>query len=198
MLLEVVKITAALLILYSYLPYIRGILKKETKPSISTWGLLSVFDLALCIAQVKKGYLDPSIVTATMGPVYISYLLYKQKAHASWELKDSICVGFGGIGISCWIITNDPIWGICFFLSTISAAFVPTMIRAWNNPERENFQSWILKLVGFGISVCCVLLTSPWRESIESKVKYLAQPVVCLILQVVMVAILMKPSRSKN
>lgn len=190
MIVETIKIIASLLILYSYYPYIQGILRKETKPSISTWMLLSIFDLALCIAQAKKGYLDPSIVTATMGPFYISYLLYKQNAHTTWSLIDSICVGFGGIGITYWIMTNDPIWGIIFFLSTISAAFAPTISRAWKNPERENFQSWMYKLVGFGISVCCVLLTSPWRESIVNTTKYLAQPVVCLVLQVIMVAIL--------
>jgi hypothetical protein len=129
----------------AYIPYVRDILKRTTKPERASWIIWSLEYAALFAAQAAKGATDSLwlIGLQLLGVLVIAAL--------------SIRYGFGGFGkgkivlLGCailaliaWHFTNNASLAIIILVGIEMAAIVPTLIKTYRNPETETLSTWAI------------------------------------------------------
>lgn len=165
-------------------PYIRAILRGETKPMKSTWLVWATLDWFTCWGMWQQESLNGQIVGVSIGATTIAVLAWR-KGRTGWSLLDGACLTFCIVGIVLWRWSGNPDVSITLNLSVILVATLPTFRNAWRNPQNENWLSWLLAWC----SCVSVMTTLDW-----SSLAQVAQPIVFFIIETTMLyLILIRP-----
>lgn len=148
-----IEYVVVILMIASYIPYIKGIWKGVIMPQISTWMCWAMLDWLLWVAMLQKGAVNGSVTAATLGATTITIVtLFKGKT--GWSQIDTVsCLG-ALVGAILWFCT-DALWAIVSFLSGIIIATIPTIQKIWIDPDKERkaLLSWALRATGCLISL---------------------------------------------
>jgi hypothetical protein len=139
--LEYFVIVAAFASLLAAFVYIRSMFKGQTKPNRVTWLMWSIAPFIATAASVSTG------VSWAVVPVFMSglspFLIFissflKKKAY--WKLSsfDYLCGISAIIALILWYLTKEPNLAIIFAIVSDGSAALPTLAKAWRNPETES------------------------------------------------------------
>lgn len=171
---------AFVLFLVAFLPYMRAIILRETKPAKSSWTVWGILDFIVFVTMWKQGVLNSQILAAVLGAGFIVVLSLKF-GEGGWTLQDKICLLGAAVGIVLWYVFDSPFLAMMTSLAVILWAAIPTFIGAWKNPAGENRMAWML----FWLSCVAALLAVPsWT------IAYAASPVTFFLIESVMVCLL--------
>ncbi|MDO8599627.1 MAG: hypothetical protein Q7S02_05975 [bacterium] len=134
---------AGILMMAGFVPYIRAILRKETKPSKASWVIWTTLDTITLAGMIAKGTVNGQLIGAIIG-VYVTVGLALKFGSPGWTRLDRACLGGAVLGIALWAITANPIAGIVTSCSVIFLGSIPTFVSAWEDPSRENTLAWTL------------------------------------------------------
>ena len=103
---------------------------------------------------------------------------FNKKAY--WKLSsfDYLCGVLSGIAIVLWFVTNDPNLAIVFAIVSDALAAVPTLIKAWHNPDTESIWPFI---IGIFSPMTSFLVATTWGFSA------LAFPTYLVVINVLLV-----------
>ncbi len=154
-------IAAGVFSVIAFVPYIRAIIKGQTKPSGAswwTWSLLAGITIASSRsagAPIQVLILPAWLCFSQLGVAFLS-LRYGDN---NWDLLNKLCVGGALFGIVLWFITGQPL--IALLLSVIADFFasIPNIRHVWTHPEQEDRLGWTL---GWLSGVFEVLAISTW------------------------------------
>jgi hypothetical protein len=160
--------------------YALATLKGRTKPNRVTWFLWALAPLIAFSASVKDGVGLPSLMTFMVGfgPLLI-FLSSFVNRKAYWRISrlDIICGTISVIAIILWLITGSGFIAILFSIIADLIAGIPTLIKAYNAPETENYSVFLFGSISAAITLLAI---DKWEFS------YYAFPVyiltICLIL----------------
>ncbi len=157
---------AGILAFISFLPYIRSILRKETKPQRTTYTIWTVVTFVTLFSYFASGARDTMwqvLVFAAMQLIVLG-LSFKY-GMGGFEKLDIFCFAGAALGVILWIITNDP--RIALYLSIIVEGFgwMPTIKKTYNLPYTENVTSWAIACIA---SVCNLLAITAFSPEIIS------------------------------
>ena len=152
--LEIFGYISGILFIFSAVPYVRSILKGNTKPQRITWLIWTVLVFIAFFSQLAKGATWSLLLTAgdaiTIVIVYI--FSFKYGTGGFWEM-DIISLLGAGLSLTLWYFTNEPAVALflIIFIDIIGSNL--TVQKAWKNPETENWVGWAMCGVGgiFGI-----------------------------------------------
>jgi hypothetical protein len=185
---QTLSLIAGILFIAGFVPYIRAILKRETKPAKASWIIWATLDSITLVGMYFKGTINGQIVWAVMGAWIVAALALKFGT-PGWTKLDKFCLFGAVLSIVLWKAFNDPIFGIMTSLSVVFIGAIPTFASAWKDPGCEDRLAWTI----FWISCVCAVIAIPnWTLADAS------QPLTFFTIETVMMYILYIKARFSN
>ncbi len=163
--LEYFVIVAAFASLLAAFVYIRSMFKGQTKPNRVTWLMWSIAPFIATAASVSTG------VSWAVVPVFMSglspFLIFissflKKKAYWKISSFDYLCGISAIIALILWYLTKEPNLAIIFAIVSDGSAALPTLAKAWRNPETES--AWPFT-VGIFSPITSFIVAATWTFS---------------------------------
>ena len=132
-------ILTGVVVIIGTIPYLRDVLRKETKPSRSTWALLTIllFIDVFIQGQLGSGWARAFTVgdLIATGSVFVLSLKY---GVGGFERSDKICYVLWLIMVACWLGLNRPLLALHFGILADFISMIPTLIKSWRKPHEES------------------------------------------------------------
>ena len=162
---------AGLISFGAYVLYIISIVKGQTKPSRSTWWILTLVGFLIFMSSYSIGARENIWIQLvyTLGPLAIAILSLNPKFGygVGFSLLDKICFFSALIFGLIWFVFNAP---LVAFLGSIIVDFIgiiPTIKKAYIDPKEEDKLAWILEFLAsifnaLGITLWFVSVDKSW------------------------------------
>lgn len=140
--------------LVGYVPYIRDIRRKKTKPHAFSWIIWTLVTFIIGFAQLAAGSGWGAVHNLVTGFVGLVILIYALK-NKDKDIKpiDIILFALALISIALWKITHDPTSAIILVTAIDIFAFAPTFRKTWRNPNSETLSSYAIA----GLKYCLAI-----------------------------------------
>jgi hypothetical protein len=144
-------IIAGIISFAAYLIYVISIFRGETKPSRSTWWILTlvgvlIFATSFAIGATESMWIQ---IVYIVGPLFIAILSLSSKYGYKTKLLlvDKISLVGAIVCGAIWIFFNSP---FIAFLGGIVVDFIgliPTIQKSYVDPEKENPFAWSIETI---------------------------------------------------
>lgn len=151
---ELLALSATLLIVIAYVPYIKDVQKEKTQPHIYTWfvsGLLTLIAFGLQLSKDGGWGALPTFVSGVAG-ILIFWLSLKKK-HARITKIDTFFFVLSLIAVALWLIADQPVISAILVSSANLLAFLPTIRKSWSKPSQETSFTYFVNTLRFATSV---------------------------------------------
>lgn len=160
--------------------YVWNTLKGKTTPNRVTWFLWALAPLVAFSAMIGEGVGLSSLMTFMVGfgPLMIFLASFVNKKSV-WKLTkfDLVCGGLSLVGLILWLLTDDAKLAIIFSIAADSLALLPTLRKAWLEPQTESH----LVFLNGAISATITMLTfDTWTFTAAAFPVYIF--IVCLLM----------------
>lgn len=139
--------------------YIIATLRGQTKPNRVTFFLWALAPLIAFAAQLQEGVGISSLMTFVVGfnPLLVFIASFVNKK-SEWKLHpiDKVCGILSLLGLLLWMVFQTGIIAIVFSILADALAGIPTVVKAYHEPETEN--PW--PFIGGVISATIALLVA--------------------------------------
>jgi hypothetical protein len=180
---QVLSLIAGVLFVLAFLPYIRAIVKGQTKPAKASWIIWATLDTITLAGMMAKDAVNGQIIGAVMGATTVAILSFIY-GKPGWTKLDKFCLAGAALGITLWQVFDSPTLGIVTSLSVVFLGSFPTFKGAYENPEQEDRTAWTI----FWLScVAAVLAVPTWDLDNAS------QPITFFAIESIMMWLLWKP-----
>lgn len=179
---EILSGVAGFLFVLGYIPYIRAILRGETKPAKASWIIWGSLDTITLAGMIAKDAVNGQMIGAVIG-VWIVIVLNMKYGVPGWTTLDKFCLAGAVLGIVLWQIFSDPVLGIVTSQIVVFIGSVPTFVSAWYDPGRENRTAWTL----FWFSCVCAVIAIPaltWADATQPITFFAVESIMMYILYV--------------
>ena len=154
--LEYLVIVAAVVSTLAALVYIRSMFTGRTKPNRVTWLMWAIAPLIAAAAALSNGvgWAVLPVFMAGFSPLMIfTASFFVKKAYWKPSTFDYICGALSGLALFMWWLTKDPDVAIVFAISSDALASIPTITKAWSNPETESIWPYVVGVFGAASSL---------------------------------------------
>ncbi|PIR88303.1 MAG: hypothetical protein COU09_02970 [Candidatus Harrisonbacteria bacterium CG10_big_fil_rev_8_21_14_0_10_44_23] len=162
---ELLEVLSGIFLVAAFFPYITGIVKKETQPAKASWLIWVVLDFITLAGMYAADVINGQIVGATIGSTVVAVLAL-HFGKPGWTKLDLSCLLGAAAGFILWRVLDSPLMGILVSQGINFLGSVPTVVSAWEYPNRESRGTWIL----FWFS-CVFTVASVRRWSLEGAVQ---------------------------
>jgi len=140
-----IGILAGIFGIIMFIPYIRDIFKRKTKPECTSWLIWSLLGLIAVSSQFAKGATDSIWMTVaqTLGTVTI-FILSLKYGHGGWVKRDIFALIVALLGLGLWFVTHDAIYALIITIFVDAIGALLTTLKATEHPESETTSTWIL------------------------------------------------------
>lgn len=175
---------AGLLAVGAYFPYILAILRRQTKPTKSTWIIWTVLSSLTAAGMYQAGALNAQIAIIAFGDFFVVALAFRWGV-PGWSRLDIFCLSGAAIGIIGWAVTHNPVVAVLIGLSVTVIGSVPTIVKTWHRPDQEDLTAYSLMV---GSCVVQIAAIPAWT------ITDAAQPIVFLgVAGTILLLILTRP-----
>ncbi len=136
---EVFSVLAIALTLYAFYPYIRSILRGETRPHVFSWVIWASTTLIVFFAALAGGGGVGAwpIGVSSLLTIYIALLAYRHRGDASITRTDKAFFAAAMASLPLWYFTADPLWAVVVLTMVDLLGFGPTLRKAYDHPFEE-------------------------------------------------------------
>jgi len=155
-------IAAPIASLLGLIPYIRSIIRKETKPSGPSWWTWSV----LAFVAVASSWAGGANWQVLLLPVWLCLLqlfiaiLSIKYGDNNWDFQNKLFIGIALLSIVVWFATGNPLIALAFTIIADLFASFPNFRHVAKNPEQEHRLAWGL---GWLSGVFALLAIKHWN-----------------------------------
>lgn len=140
-------------------PYVRDTLQGRTQPNRVTWSLWAAAPIIAAAASVAAGgdiWTALRTLIAGIAPLIVVFVSFLN-SRAYWRLGpfDFGCGVLSIIALVAWLMTDSPRLAVLLAATADGVASLPTLRKAWRNPESETRVTFL-----FGLISNCILLPS--------------------------------------
>src|SRR5665647_522907 len=158
---EYLVVIAAVASLLAAFVYIRSMFVGGTKPNRVSWLMWGIAPLIATAAALSNGvgWAVLPVFMAGFSPFLIfTASFFAKKAY--WRLSsfDYVCGALSAVALIMWWLTKDPNIAIVFAISSDALASIPTLTKAWTNPETESVWPFIIGVFGAASSLAVATL----------------------------------------
>lgn len=164
---EILGLTAGVLSLGGYIPYIISILRHKTQPNKATWIIWAVIGGLLAFSYLNKGNIHTIWLPMGyfIGPLFVAILSFRY-GYSSWTRLDKFCLAAAFISIIPWILSKDATMTLLLNVLIDAIGAIPTIIKTYQEPETEDFTAWLIFFIAntlevFAISTWNIAATYP-------------------------------------
>ena len=137
---EILVVIAASATLVAAIAYIRSMFKGHTKPNRVTWLMWTIAPFTAAFAGFSSGatWAAVPVLMSGLSPCLILLASFLNK-RAYWKLSrfDYACGGLSALALVLWYLTANPNVAIIFAIFSDALAAMPTLRKAWRDPQTE-------------------------------------------------------------
>lgn len=126
-----------------FIPYIIAILKKKTKPVVTSWVIWVLLDYITLAGMYTEDAVNGQIIGIIVGGTIVMFLSLVY-GKMEWNKIDIFSIIIAVIGLVVWYLTNNANFTILIIASVVTIASFPTFVSAWRHPEDEDKLAWLL------------------------------------------------------
>lgn len=143
---EIISVIAISVTFIAFIPYIRSILRGETKPHAFSWIIWASVTFIIFLAQLadKGGAGAWPIGVSGVITLFVAILAYIKKTDHMIAKKDWVIFIIAMSAIPFWYITSNPLWAVVILTSVDLAGFIPTFRKAYYYPNEEKLLFYFL------------------------------------------------------
>ena len=143
---EIFSAIAIALTIIAFYPYIRSILKEETKPHVFSWVIWGSTTFIVFLAQLKDGGGVGAWPIGLSGliTIVVAILAYLKKSDKTITLVDWCFFLSAMASLPVWYFTSDPLWAVVILTAVDVLGFGPTVRKAYFHPFEENLMFFSL------------------------------------------------------
>lgn len=153
-------LSAGIINLIAYVPYLASILRGKTKPSRATWIVwfaITAVNASSYIAAGARTTAWSPLVTTVM--VCVILVLSIRRGVGGWTRLDRFALAGAGVSLFGWAVTQNPIVGLALGLLTDFFGALPTIQKTWRDADSEDRMTWAL----FGLAnIFNIFAISQW------------------------------------
>lgn len=140
-----------------FVPYIKGILARHIKPQRITWGVWTVLTCIISFNQVQNGGGYSSYFFASTSLlVAIVFLLSVKYGTGGKGKLDFVSLIAALLLLVVWAFTSDTRTTTLIAITIDFVGAVPTVYKAYTQPETEAYFQWILAALAGVFSILAV------------------------------------------
>jgi len=151
-----------ILSLIGSISYLRAMARGVAVPNRVSWFLWAAAPLVACAAELQHGVGLPALMTFMVGfgPLLV-FLGSFVTGGALWKVTklDIACGVLSVSGLVLWQATGDGIMAIWLSIVADGLAGVPTVVKAYAQPESE---SWMVFFLGAASAIITLLTIDVW------------------------------------
>ncbi|HEX5038086.1 MAG TPA: hypothetical protein VFX30_13085 [bacterium] len=168
----VVGIVAGALSFLAFVPYVLSMLKGKNRPNRATWIIWTAVGVSLLASYAASGARETVWVAAAnlLAFLFVLALSYKYGV-GGWKVLDVSCLIGAAFGFSLWWWFDSPLPTLYSGLFIDLVGAVPTIAKAWKDPESENLPAWVLF---FAANALNLLAIKEWSVAMASYPVYMA------------------------
>jgi len=176
---SVLGMSASVLTICCFLPYIRDMLMRRTQPRRSSWLIWAVVTMIAFLSQASLPDAGASLwfsgaIAATSSLVFLLSLPFGTGRFL--DRADAAALCFAAIALFLWALTSHPGYSLFCAIAISSVAGALTAHQAFRAPNTETLSKWVI-----GCFACALAVVSVGSANLL----LLAQPVYLLTLHVV-------------
>ena len=195
---QIIGITAGVISLLAYGLYIYKIWWGNTRPSKSSWWILSFVWIIVLLSSVSLApgntineqwtsiasrWLSVSYI---IGSLVIAVSTIWRGSGKKWNLFDYACLVSAGVAMICYFFFNNSAASLVFAIFADLCGIMPTIKHAWQNPHEEDLTAWIVESFA---SLLGILAVTHWSLTFQDASDW-ASPVYLLIINIIIVCII--------
>jgi len=140
----VVGAVAGVLSVAAIIPYLRDILRKNTRPNLVSWSLWTVAVLITLAGQISAGasWSALLLIGATIENLAVIVLALRGYGYTKFGRVEQVTLLLCVLAIVLWQVTENPLIAIAFAIAADSVAYVPTVTKAYRDPKSELAFFW--------------------------------------------------------
>lgn len=146
---QTMGIIAGIIASLAFVPYIRSILKKDTRPHRTTWFVLALTGWLTLLTYQEVGAVESLIIAIAYA--FFSTLIFTLSlwfGRGGWQKFDLLCLSISILGITVWLYHDSAFLGLVCFLVADFFALLPTLRKTWEKPWQEDTFAWFLSSIG--------------------------------------------------
>lgn len=149
---------ALLLTFVAFAPYIRAILRGETKPHIFSWFIWGAGTFVVFIAQMSDGAGVGAWPIGVSGliTIFVAILALRKSADLSIVPLDWIFLLLALSALPLWILTSTPLAAVIILTIVDILGFGPSVRKAYHAPDEENVLFFLLGALRNGFVVAAL------------------------------------------
>lgn len=152
---NILSILAVILTFIGYVPYIRSIIQKKTKPHIYSWFVWTLDGFIIFGLQITHGAGPSSFVAFSAGLLALTVILLTivHKGKSDITLTDTMFTILALLALGIWLIAKQPLLSAVLIMLVDVLGFVPTIRKSWWKPYSENATFYIVNSIRFCIAL---------------------------------------------
>lgn len=153
----------------------------QARPNLVTWSLWAAAPLIGFSAQLDAGVGLPAVPTlaAGLGPLAVVASGALARHHlARLGVFDMVCGAVAVVALGVWLGLGRAPLAVLFAVAADGAAALPTIGKAWRDPDSENLLFYVL--VGLGATITLLTLSS-WEPASWAFAAYMLALCVLLV-----------------
>ena len=140
---------SAVAMLWSFVPYIRDILKGKTKPERASWFIWSVLGAISFFSLFAKGATYSLFLPGAqgLGDLFVFALVIKY-GMGGFMKRDIIALICAAAGLFLWYLTKEPAVALFIAIFIDATGTALTAIKSYEHPASETISNWVLVSIG--------------------------------------------------
>lgn len=135
-------------------PYLRDVLRKQTRPNSVCWFGWTLLTGIMTITQLMS---HPTwsviiVIVATLNEAVILGLSFWHGVR-EYTALDGICLGFGLLAILLLVLTHQPLVSLCLAVLGDAVFLVPTLVKSIRDPGSETAGFFLLNALAGVLSI---------------------------------------------
>jgi hypothetical protein len=150
----IISVTAVVLTIGGYVPYLHDVLRKKTYPHSFTWFVAALAGFIAYGLQVFGGGgigSWPLFVASAMS--LIVFLLSLRTGDKDIVRSDVVFLVLSLISLFLWLVVKQPVWSVILINTVEVLGFVPTVRKSWNRPYSETLFTYELSILRQALTV---------------------------------------------
>lgn len=150
------------LALIQIIPYVISILKGHNKPERATFAIWSLVNILIVSSYIASGARETIWVglAYTVASITIFILSFKY-GMGGLSKFDVLCLLLAGLGIVCWITTDNPVLVLYLYIGIKFLGLMSTIIKAYRYPKTENILAWTLSTFASTLNLFAISVWIP-------------------------------------
>lgn len=176
-------IISSILTIGAVLPYLRDILKRQTKPRIVSWFTWALLSALASAASFSDGQYAAGILSLCASLECLAVVVLGLKyGERNFTRFDIVCQVGALAGLVLWLIFNSPAIAVIAAVTIDFIGCLPTLKHAWQKPHEETWITFMLSGLGAAFTL---MATGNWQ------ITSVANPLYLVAINAVFTAILL-------